>query len=271
MKALQFDLDNTLLMEDEATFSAVRRACELARDRAGVDSDALYASAVRVADELWRAAPIYAYGEDMGIWWGEGLWGEFKGDGDGLRALRDFVPHFRSNVWRDALADRGVNDADLATDLDDVFRRARRAGEIVDPEARAVLDELARDHRLALVTNGAPDVPREKLTRSALAPHFAAIVISVELGVAKPDQRIFAAALDAIGASADTAVMIGDSLPRDIGGAHNAGLRSIWVDRGHVLSKPGDPMPDARVAALSQIRSYLAAWEPDAASPRGSP
>lgn len=269
MKALLFDLDNTLLMEDEATFSAVRRACQVAHERKGVITDALYASAVRVADELWRAAPIYAFGEDMGIWWGECLWGEFNGDGEGLHALRDFVPSFRREVWRAALADAGVDDPDLASDLDDVYRHARRAGELVDPEAQSVLQDLGRDHRLALVTNGAPDVQREKITRSALAQHFGAIVISVELGVAKPDQRIFTAALDAIGARADAAVMIGDSLPRDIRGAHNAGLRSIWVDRGDVAAKPDDPMPDARVAALSQIRSCLDAWEPDAASPRG--
>jgi len=269
MRALLFDLDNTLLMEDQVTFRAVRAACERAAGLA--DAERLYEAALRIADDRWHAAPTSVYADRMGIWWGEGLWGEYKGEGDGLRALRDFVPHFRRDVWRDALGACGVDDAGLAADLDDVYRRTRRAGEIVDPEAVAVLDDLSRDHRLALVTNGAPDVQREKLGRAALAQYFSAIVISAELGVGKPDRRIFAAALDAIGARADTAVMIGDSLPRDIGGARDAGLRSIWVDRGDVVSKPDDPMPDARVAALSQIRSCLDAWEPDAASPRGSP
>ena len=134
-----------------------------------------------------------------------------------------------------------------------------------------VLDDLSRDHRLALVTNGAPDVQREKLARATLTHYFATIVISAEIDVGKPDPRIFTHALDAIGATADAAVMIGDSLPRDIRGAHNAGLRSIWIDRGDVVAKPDDAVPDARVAALSQIRSCLDEWEPDAASPRGSP
>jgi putative hydrolase of the HAD superfamily len=269
MKALLFDLDNTLLMEDEVTFRAVRAACQRAEGRA--PAERLYEATVRIADDRWRAAPTSAYADRMGIWWGEGLWGEFKGDGDGLRALRDFVPTFRREVWRDALAECGVEDSDLGADLDEVYRHTRRAGEIVDPDAGAALDDLSRDHRLALVTNGAPDVQREKLGRAALGHYFAAIVISAELDVGKPDPRIFRAVLDAIGATADAAVMIGDSLPRDIRGAHNAGLRSIWVDRGDVVPKPDDPMPDARVAALSQIRSCLDAWEPDAASPRGSP
>jgi phosphoserine phosphatase len=269
MRALLFDLDNTLLLEDEVTFRAVRAACEHVAGRA--DAERLYEATLRIAHDRWRAAPTSAYAERMGIWWGEGLWGEFAGDGDGLRALREFVPRFRREVWGEALAGCGIDGADLVTDLDEVYRRVRRAGEIVDPEAGAVLDDLSRDHRLGLVTNGAPDVQREKLGRSALAHYFSAIVISAELGVGKPDARIFAAALDAMRAPADRAVVIGDSLARDIGGAHNAGLRSIWVDRGEVLSKPDDPLPDARVAALSQIRSCLVAWEPDAASPRGSP
>jgi len=268
VRALLFDLDNTLLLEDEVTFRAVRTACERAGERA--DRERLFAALVRVADDRWRAAPTLAYADRMGIWWGEGLWGEFKGEGDGLRALRDFVPGFRHQVWGDALADCGVVDSDLAADLDEAYRRARRAGELVDPDASAVLDDLSRDHRLALVTNGAPDVQREKLARATLTHYFATIVVSAEIDVGKPDPRIFTTALDAIGVTAGAAVMIGDSLPRDIRGAHNAGLRSIWVDRGDVVAKADDAVPDARVAALNQIRSCLDEWEPDAASPRGS-
>jgi putative hydrolase of the HAD superfamily len=271
MRTLLFDLDNTLLMEDEATFSSVRRACELARDRAGVDADALHAATLRVADELWRAAPIYAYGEEMGMWWGEGLWGEFRGDAAGLRALRAFVPGFRGAVWRSALAAVGASDDALAAELAAAYVAARRAHQLVDPEADGVLDDLARDHRLVLVTNGAPDVQRDKLAGTTLARHFGAIVISAELGIAKPDPRIFEYALRAVGAEARDSVMIGDSLSRDVAGARGAGLRSIWIDRGDMKPRPEDAVPDARVTALNQIRSCLGALVPGVASPRGSP
>ncbi|MEX2047136.1 MAG: HAD family hydrolase [Chloroflexota bacterium] len=271
MIALLFDLDNTLLMEDEATFSSVRRACELARDRAGVDADGLYPATLRVADQLWRGAPIYAYAEEMGMWWGEGLWGEFRGDAPGLRALRAFVPVFRRDVWRGALGAIGVSDHALAADLDTAYGAARRAHQPVDPEAERVLDDLARDHRLALVTNGAPDVQREKLAGTTLASRFAAVVISAELGIAKPDPRIFEHALRAVGAEREGSVMIGDSLSRDVAGARVAGLRSIWIDRGDASPRPDDAAPDARVTALSQIRRCLAALAPGVASPPGSP
>lgn len=268
-RALLFDLDNTLVLEDEVTLRAVRAACGRASGRA--DSERLIAATVRIAEERWRAAPTFAYAEEMGLWWGEGLWGEFRGEGGALRAVCEFAPRFRREVWRDSLAACGVDDEALAAQLESAFRAARRAGELVDPEATGVLADLARDHRIALVTNGAPDVQREKLSRTTLARHFDAIVISVELGIGKPDPRIFQAALKAIDAVAGDAVMIGDSLPRDVAGARSAGLRAIWIDRAGTSPRADDPVPDARVRALSELRPALAAMAPAGASPRDSP
>src|SRR5688572_16777093 len=172
-RALLFDLDNTLLFEDEVTLRSIRRACERARGRANTDE--LSAAVARIAEERWRAAPTFAYADAMGMWWGEGLWGEFRGgEGDGLRAVGEFAPQFRREVWRDSLAACGVTDDTLAAELIDSYRRARRAGELLDPEANAVLDDLSRDHRLALVTNGAPDVQGEKIARADLGRYFAA-------------------------------------------------------------------------------------------------
>jgi putative hydrolase of the HAD superfamily len=268
-RALLFDLDNTLLMEDEATFASVRAACDIARARAGTEPSALVAAVTREAETLWRAAPTYAYCDAMGIWWGEGLWGDFAGEAPELRAVRAFVPGFRHEVWERALAAIGWPDPVLAAELASAYRVARRSRQIVDVEAAAVLDDLARDHRLGLVTNGAPDVQREKLAGTTLAPRFGAIVISAELGIAKPDPRIFHAALDALGVK-DAAAMVGDSLTRDVAGARSAGIRSIWIDRGGEPPRPEDPVPDARVRALSEVRSALVAPAPAAASPRGS-
>jgi putative hydrolase of the HAD superfamily len=268
-RALLFDLDNTLLFEDEVTFRAVRAACERARGRADIDE--LFATTLRIADQHWRAAPTFAYADAMGLWWGEGLWGEFHGHGAGLRAVREYAPNFRRAVWRDALEACGADDAALVGELIDAYRGARRAGELVDPEAAAVLGDLGRDHRCALVTNGAPDVQREKLGRTTLVQYFGAIVISAEVGFGKPDPRIFEIALEAIGVTPDDAVMIGDSLPRDVAGAHRAGLRAIWIDRAEARPLADDAVPDARVSALSEIRPALAGMAPAGASPRDSP
>jgi putative hydrolase of the HAD superfamily len=247
----------------------VRAACERAGERA--DPGELFGAVVAVAAERWRAAPTFAYADAMGMWWGEGLWGEFRGKGDDLRAVREFAPRFRRDVWRASLAACSIDDEALAGELSDAFRTARRAGELVDPQATAVLEDVGRDHRCALVTNGAPDVQREKIGRTALGRFFDAIIISAEVGVGKPDPRIFEIALEAIGAAAHATVMIGDSVPRDVAGARNAGLRSIWIDRGNAWSHADEPVPNARISALNEIRTALAAMGPAAASPRGSP
>src|SRR2546428_821316 len=125
----------------------------------------------------------------------------------------------RERRWREALLAVGVSDDSLAAELAERYRDVRRATRLVDPESDKVLADLARDHRLALVTNGAPDVQREKLAGTTLARHFAAIVISCEAGVAKPDPRIFRLAPARIGASSAESVVIGDSLARGGAGA----------------------------------------------------
>ncbi len=268
-RAVLFDLDNTLVMEDAATFAALRSACAVVSSRAGANADALYAALPLVAEKLWKGSAAFDYADRMGIWWGEGLWGEFRGEGSELRTLRAFVPDFRVAVWSEALAAVGVSDQALAADLAETYRTARRARQLVDAEADPVLGALARDHRLALVSNGAPDVQREKLAGTTLARYFGAIVISCEVGVAKPDPRIFEIALERIGANAHETVMAGDSLARDIAGAHAAGLRAVWIDRRLWAGEVG-PAPDARIESLSELPAALAALVPRAASPRGS-
>ena len=265
--AILFDLDNTLVMEDEATFAAVRSTCEFAASRAGVDADPLVTAVPRLAASLWKASPTSPYADTMGIWWGEGLWGDFRGEAPELRALGDFVPTFRREVWAGALAAVGVADDALANELVETYRTVRRAREPVDAQAEPVLARLALDHRLALVTNGAPDVQREKLAGTTLAGYFSAIVISCEVGFAKPDPRIFEIALDRIGASAPEAVMVGDSLARDVAGARAAGIRAVWIDRRLWADEKG-PTPDARIETLNALPAALAALGPVAVSPQ---
>jgi putative hydrolase of the HAD superfamily len=264
-----FDLDNTLLLEDESTEHALRETCAAVSAPSGVDK--LAADARQAAEELFRTSSIFAYADAIGIWWGEALWGEFAGDTPDLRALREFVPGYRRRVWASALASAGINDDDRVDAAVIAFRSARRRTQLVDPDAEAVVRGLARDHRLALVTNGAPDVQREKLSHTSLARSFEVTVISAELGVGKPDPRIFEAALVALAIPPDEAVMVGDSLARDVAGAHAAGLRAIWIDRGIREKVPAPlPVPEARVTALKEVGSALVSLGPGVASPRGS-
>jgi len=264
-RAVLLDLDNTLLLEDHATLSAVRRTSE----RAGADPPTVAAAAARAAEELFGSSSVFSYADEMGIWWGEALWGDFEGDGPGLAALRAFVPGFRQAVWTNALAAAGVVDEALARDLATTYVRVRRSDWGVDPAALRTLDALAAHYRLALVTNGAPKVQREKVEAAGMRSHFAAVLISAEIGIGKPDRRIFDAALEAIGTSARDAVMVGDSVERDIVGARGAGLRTIWLDRsGDMLGRAAPA--DVRITELGDLPAALAAIEDVATTVRSA-
>ena len=263
-RAVIFDLDNTLILEDASTFAAIRAAAE----RGGLDGEALTAAVAESADRLWKASPVIDYAHAFGIWWGEALWGGFTGDDPAMREMRAFVAGFRPAVWRGALERLGRTDDELAQDVSAAYIVARRARETIDPEAEPMLRDLARDHRLALVTNGAGDVQREKLSRTPFARYFGAVVISAELGIGKPDPRIFTHALAALGVTPAVATMVGDSLERDVRGARRAGMGTVWLDRG--LWDEKDARPDARIERLSDLRAALDALEQRPASPRAS-
>jgi HAD superfamily hydrolase (TIGR01509 family) len=124
-------------------------------------------------------------------------------------------------------------------------------------DAASALTSLGQSHALALVTNGASCLQREKLAASGLGEHFDAVVVSGDVGAGKPDAAIFRHALAALDASAGEAVMIGDNLERDVDGAIAAGLEAVWINRR------GDPRPEDRrrvveIATLAELSAALA-------------
>lgn len=68
-----------------------------------------------------------------------------------------------------------------------------------------------------------------------LAPFFNSVTLSTEVGVAKPDQGIFQAAIAKHQTTASEVWHIGDSLAEDYQGAISAGLTAFWVKRKQPL------------------------------------
>ncbi|HZE04951.1 MAG TPA: HAD-IA family hydrolase [Solirubrobacteraceae bacterium] len=96
-------------------------------------------------------------------------------------------------------------------------------------------------HAMALVTNGAACLQREKLAASGLGERFEAVIVSADVGVAKPDSAIFEHALSELGARRDRAVMVGDSIAKDVDGALAVGLDAVWVNRSGRSAPPDRP------------------------------
>lgn len=266
IRAVVFDLDNTLILEDDSVERALEAAAAIAHTRLGVDAGALARAAREAAARRWQAAPESRFGDAFGIWWGEVLWGEFAGDAAPLRAIRALCPGLRHAVWVDALAKLGRADDALADDMAAEYIRARCVAETLDPDAEPLLRALAPRYALALLTNGAGDVQRAKLARTPFAPYFSAVIISVEAGVGKPDPALFRLAAERLGVDPVDAVMVGDSLARDVAGAKAAGMRAVWIDR-KLWDERETAKPDARIERLSDLPAALDALARSYASP----
>ncbi len=258
IKNILFDLDDTLVIEGAAADAAFLATCEHAREKYGINPKALHQAVLYHAGELWRASASITYCRAIGISSWEGLWARFLGNDPNLKKLRTWAPIYRRDTWFRALADHGVSDGSCAEQLSITFMSERRARHILFPEVKENLTHLREIYQLALVTNGAPDLQREKIQGAKLAQYFKHILISGEVGIGKPDTQIFKLALEAIAASPSETVMVGDSLSRDILGAQKAGLKGIWLNRSG--SKPTDEVTsDVQITSLSEMHELLLA------------
>lgn len=232
IRLVLFDLDETLAPDEETNASLLD---ELARELAisrGVAPDRFLGTVRDATRDLWETGPAAAYAQRIGISALEGLWGPFGSSTDPmLNALHMFVPEYRRRVWSRVLAACGVSDADAAERLAMRFATERAARQRPYAWSRDTLLAL-RDHfRLGMITNGAPDLQRQKLAGAGLAEYFDPLVVSGDLGIGKPEAEIFTHALASAGiADSSAAVMVGDSWHRDVLGAVGAGLRAIWID-----------------------------------------
>ena len=94
-----------------------------------------------------------------------------------------------------------------------------------------------------LVTNGISLVQRGRIEKAGIAHLFRAVLISEELGVAKPDPRFFQAAIDALSLAPEDLLCVGDNPAADIEGARSAGIDACWY------APAGQPWPGPGGAA----------------------
>lgn len=137
-------------------------------------------------------------------------------------------------------------DAALAEPAFDVFYAERNRVELYD-DALEALDFLSARFPLVAVSNGNAD-----LARLGLAHYFRAGISAAQLGVAKPDARIFLAGAEAAGVPAANVLHVGDDALLDVLGAHAAGMQTAWVNRGdHPWTQT--VQPHASVVSLREL------------------
>lgn len=256
------DLDDTILYDDYATELAFAATAAHAQAVAGVDPARLVPAVIAEAGRIWMQGPFPDWLHDIGTSELEGLRSCFAGDDPHWAEMRIWGPGFRRETWRAALAACGIEYDELADDLNTRFHAERAATNPFIPGAEAALDVLSNRYRLGLVTNGIPDVQREKLVRTDLTDRFGAVIVSGELGIGKPDPRVYGEALRQLGATPETTLMVGDSFARDVAGAQAIGIRAAWIAAGRRRPE-GLVKPFLTVDTLAELPARLSE-RPDA-------
>ncbi len=119
-----------------------------------------------------------------------------------------------------------------------------------------VLWALSRTHRLGLVTNiwSRKDLWLQAFEARGLADVFEVMVFSSDHRCIKPSSALFMTAIQELGISPSDMVFIGDDLRRDMIGAHNVGLSSLWIDMNPgVDASPEECLPDMRADSLLHL------------------
>jgi HAD superfamily hydrolase (TIGR01549 family) len=179
-----------------------------------------------------------------------------------MRELRASVAAERIDLAHDFTAQRyitlqkafdacGISEAPLDT-MWEIYACARNSVELY-PDALPALEQLRTMRPVASLTNGNAD-----LERIDLHMHFAHQISARDIGVAKPDARIFLAAAERLGVAPEQILHIGDDPELDVVGARDAGLRTAWINRaGHPWPGALGPKPDLDLRDLAALVEWL--------------
>lgn len=176
------------------------------------------------------------------------LWAEYEAGNLRKEVLRSLRFHL-------TMKDFGINDYDLAERFGWAYvdRCPRKTN--LFPHAIALLDYLRPKYRMAIISNGFPEVQDIKLKSCGIANYFDRIFISEVVGYQKPRPEIFHAAATAFNASKKHCLMIGDSWENDILGARNYGIDQVYFN-------PKQQGPEGRkatyeIASLKELMEIL--------------
>ncbi|MFF8997045.1 HAD family hydrolase [Streptomyces achromogenes] len=123
------------------------------------------------------------------------------------------------------------------------------------PDVLPALDALADGYRHAVLSNSSITVQEHKLRTLGLLDRFESVLCAAELGVSKPEAGAFHAACEALGLPPHEVAYVGDHPEIDGRGAAEAGLLSVWIDRGTALVQP----VAHRISTLAELPALVRA------------
>lgn len=200
---------------------------------------------------------IFDYGgtiDTNGIHWGEVIWEQYRRAATGIsrELFREAYVHgertlakepiikplhtfhdlleIKIKIQFDYLIEKGAThlaDSPKATEI--VEGCYSQVLETLKETCRAV-EKVSKERPTVLVTNFYGNMPIV-LKEFSLDKYFDTIVESSVVGIRKPDPRLFALGVEAIGLPAKDIVVIGDSYRKDIAPARSLGCKAVWLKK----------------------------------------
>ncbi len=124
-------------------------------------------------------------------------------------------------------------------------------------DSRRALDQLRGRYQLAILSNGAPDMLNAVVAHNTLGDCFDAVLSVEEVGVFKPDRRVYQLAVDRLAVPAERIGFV-SSNGWDAAGATAFGFRVFWVNRAGAPVEQLPQPPDHILATLEELPALLA-------------
>jgi len=125
----------------------------------------------------------------------------------------------------------------------------------IPDEYADTIKKLHQTHQLGIISDIWAKSPTfyRRLEQAGIRDLFKVIVFSSDIGIIKPSPKIFSAAMEKINTDISKVVYIGDSLRRDIVGAKNFGMSSIWIGDENLIENDESADPDHIVSDLRDL------------------
>ncbi|KAB7673171.1 HAD family hydrolase [Bacillus sp. B1-b2] len=256
IKAIIFDLDDTILWDKKSVKEAFIKTCKLAEDKYKIPAEKIEEAVRKEARTLYEGYETFPFTQMIGINPFEGLWGEFVDDHTEFKRMREIAPTYQRDAWTKGLLSLGIDDQELGKQMAEAFPINRKNSPFLYEESFKVLDQLKEHYQLLLLTNGSPHLQNTKLAITPeIAPYFNHIVISGDFGKGKPDASIFHYALDLLKVDKSECLMVGDNLMTDILGANTIGMKSVWINREN--KERNEVLPIYEIHSLEELFPIL--------------
>ncbi|XP_037638632.1 N-acylneuraminate-9-phosphatase [Sebastes umbrosus] len=234
VKAILFDLDNTLIRTKQAGREAIRKTTELLKTTLALDENTISTICDKFKQKLLHESFDPSAGRSI----------------DEVR-----VGHWQESI-QEAVGSRSTSS--LAAKCYYMWKNSRLEVLSLSPEISNLLKQLRSRYKLLLLTNGEAQTQREKVKAVGCEEFFDAIVIGGEHAEQKPFISIFKFCFNKLELEAQDCVIVGDSLDTDIQGGFNAKVRAtVWISSAGGAVPDGSVKPDYTIPTVLDLPGIL--------------